>query len=158
MIALLVAVALLAPQPRPFKAALLGPEPVRAYVDLGPIVTTHELGSRKKATAFLQLEADRLGADGFFVSAGDPAALYSPDPYFVGTGNAAWATIGAIMAVAALFSHKADQSPRAVLRAYTFRDLPKETRDALARICAQLVTGEISIAAFEAERERLLAN
>jgi hypothetical protein len=142
---------------RAFARAAVGPEPVRAYVDLGPILVPSEVGNRERFDKLLQLEGDRLGADGFFVSEGDPTAFYAPGM----TSPPFWSqSLGPVMvvpmAIVALL-HKESRHP-VVLRAYTFRDLQSTTRERLMSLSRQVVLGEITVAEFEMRRTELLAN
>ena len=154
MIAVVLAVALAAGDARAFTPARLGPEPLRAHVDLGPIVIRTELANRDQFLRYLQLEGDRLRADGFFIAEGDPAAAAAP-----AMASSAWYANLRELAVVPMVLEGLTAKPRTatiVVHAYTFRDMPGTSRARLDELNAALMRGETSVASFEAERERIL--
>ncbi|HSI02823.1 MAG: hypothetical protein ACAI38_16560 [Myxococcota bacterium] len=158
IVALGVAVLLAGDSSRAFAPARLGPEPLREFVDLGPVAVPNVVADRRRFDRLLQLEGDRLDADGFFITEGDPAGIYAPGMN-VSLGLFS-GLLGPFALVPALFELAITPQPThtVVLRAYTFRDLPAKTRQRLLEISRQVVVGEMSVADFEAERERLLTN
>lgn len=176
MIALAVVAALVsAGDNRAFSRAELGLEPVRAYTDIGPVVV-RRTSNANKLRRELQVIADRLGADGFFVEQRDPFLVYGEEASHAPTKalgdseivpgskrdrTAADADVfylvgAAVGTVYDLFKTKVDN--RAFLRAYTYRELPQATRDELLTISRRLVMGQITPVEADAQRLALLSN
>lgn len=168
MIALAVAIALAANAPgytRELPKRAIGAKPTRAHADLGPIVFPAKLKGRDKLAAYLASEADRLGADGFYIEGIEPPRRddtpYSPTPGSNFGGGPLSASEGVIVAgiavlVALTVYGAKPKTDNGVVHAFTFRTLPKETRDGLETAAAEALARRITIAEFEMRRTELL--
>lgn len=144
-----------APVQRTLIAALRHGPPQEPFVDLGPILMS-EVHDRAELTQRLQLEADRLHADGFIL---ESEGLY--DTYRVPIATARPEALSIAFAVAAALASEAPLAPSAErnpyywVRAYRLGAQPSLQLE-LHALHRALLAGELEPGEYAARRLRLL--